>query len=612
MDRNTVIALVLSAIVLLGWGYFTRPSEEQIQRARQVRDSIQNVNNLRAAEALKIEQEKASQVALSDAETKEQSVAELPYGSFNTATEGENQFFELENEKMLLRISKRGGRPYQVRLKEFKTYDSLPLDIFSGDTTVFGLTFIAQGANQPIRTNNLFWEKSEETETDSSTTLKLRLSVEQDKFIEYSYTLKRNDYLVDFSVDIVNMANVIRSNYVTFDWSYYIPRSELSLKWERQRSTIYYKYLAGEIDYLSETADDDKKLTEKVKWVGMKTHFFSTIILAKEHLNEVQLKTRTLSSDRHVKELSMSTYMPYSASAKESHGFSFYFGPNKIYQLETYEQGYEKMIPLGWGIFRWMNRYVIIPIFDFLNRFIGNYGIIILLLTIIIKIVIFPLTYKSYLSTAKMKVLKPEIDEINGKFPNREDAMKKQQAIMTLYKKAGVSPMGGCLPTLLQMPILIAMFTFFPSAFELRQQGFLWAADLSTYDSVLSLPFTIPFYGDHVSLFCLLMAITNIIYVKIGDQSAMASSSMPGMKTLMYMMPIMMLFIFNDYASGLSYYYFLSLVITIAQTMVFRNLVDDKALHAQIQANKAKPVSKSKFQKRLEEAAKKRGYQLRK
>jgi YidC/Oxa1 family membrane protein insertase len=612
MDRNTVIALVLSAIVLLGWGYFTRPSDEQIERARQVRDSIQNVNNMRAAEALKIEQEKTTQLTLSDADSKKPTVSELPFGSFNQATEGENSFFELENEKMLLRISKRGGRPYTVRLKEFKTYDSLPLDIFNGDTTVFGLTFIAQNANQPIRTNNLFWEKSEQHKTDSTSTLKLKLAVEKEKYIEYIYTLKNNDYLVDFSVNIVNMADVIRSNYVTFDWSYMIPRSELSLKWERQRSTIYYKYLAGEIDYLSETSDDDKKLSEKVKWVGLKTHFFSTIVVAKEHLNEVQLKTRALTSDSHVKELSMSTYMPYSASAKESHNFSFYFGPNKIYQLESYNQGFEKMVPLGWGIFRWMNRYVIIPIFDFLNRFVGNYGIIILLLTIIIKLVLFPLTYKSYLSTAKMKVLKPEIDEINSKFPNREDAMKKQQAVMSLYKKAGVSPMGGCLPTLLQMPILIAMFTFFPSAFELRQEGFLWAADLSTYDSVLSLPFTIPFYGDHVSLFCLLMAITNIIYVKIGDQTAMASSSMPGMKTMMYMMPVMMLFIFNDYASGLSYYYFLSLVITIGQTMVFRNLVDDKALHAQIQANKAKPVKKSNFQKRLEEAAKKRGYQPKK
>jgi YidC/Oxa1 family membrane protein insertase len=418
--------------------------------------------------------------------------------------------------------------------------------------------------------------------------------------------------LVDFSVNIVNMANVIRSNYLTFDWSYMIPRSELSLKWERQRSTIYYKYLAGEVDYLSETSDDEKKLTEKVKWVGLKTHFFSTIMLAKESLNEVQIKTKSIPGDRHVKELSLSAFIPYSAAQNESHNFTFFFGPNKIYQLESYKQDFEKMVPLGWGIFRWVNRYIIIPLFDILNGFIGNYGIIILVLTIIIKIVLFPLTFKSYMSTAKMKVLKPEIDEINKKFPNREDAMKKQQAVMGLYKKAGVSPMGGCLPTLLQMPILIAMFTFFPSAFELRQEGFLWAADLSTYDSVLTLPFTIPFYGDHVSLFCLLMAITNIIYVKIGDQAAMSTSSMPGMKTMMYMMPVMMLFIFNDYASGLSYYYFLSLVITIGQTMIFRQFVDDDAIHAQIQANKAKPVKKSNFQKRIEEAAKKRGLNPRK
>ncbi len=612
MDKNTVIALVLSAVVLLGWGYFTKPSEEQIERAKQIRDSIQSISEQRAAEALLKEQEKASQAVISDLAAKDSTIKQLPYGSFNHATEGVNEYFELENDKLIVKISKRGGRLYSVALKEYKTYDSLPVKLFDGDSSIFGLTFIAQNADQPIKTNNLFWEKSEEIKTDSSSILKIRLNADENKYIEYSYNLKNNDYIVDFTVNIVNMADVIKTNYLSFDWNYLIPRSEKSLKWERQRSTIYYKYLAGEIDYLPETSDSDKKLNDKIKWIGLKTHFFSSIFVAKESISDVVIKTKTPHDDKHVKEFSINTYFPYSAAQKETHDFTFYFGTNRFYQLESYNQSFEKIVPLGWGIFRWVNRYVIIPLFALLSSFINNYGIIILILTIIIKLVLFPLTYKSYLSTAKMKVLKPEIDEINKKFPNREDAMKKQQATMALYKKAGVNPMGGCLPTLLQMPILIAMFTFFPSSFELRQQGFLWAADLSSYDAIINLPFTIPFYGDHVSLFCLLMAITNIIYIKVGDQAAMSNASMPGMKIMMYMMPVMMLLIFNDYASGLSYYYFLSLLITIGQTMVFRQMINSDKLHAQMQVNKAKPIKKSNFQKRLEEAAKARGVQTRK
>lgn len=606
MDRNTVIALVLSAIVLLGWGYFTRPSEEQIERAKYVRDSIRNANEQKAAEDLLKEKEIESQVVISEATDTavDSSSIQLPFASFNKALEGNNEFYELENEKLLIKISKRGGRIYSVIFKEYQTYDSLPVKLFDGDTTVFGFTFIAQNATQPIKTNNLFWEKSEEIKTDSSTILKLRLNAEEDKYIEYVYNLKNDDYVVDFSVNIVNMADVIKTNYLAFDWSYLVPRTEKSLKWERQKSTIYYKYAAGEIDYLPERSDSEKKINEKLQWIGLKTHFFSSILVSKENLGDVLLKTKTHQDDSYVKDFSINSFIPYSAAKEETHDFTFYFVPNSFYQLASYEQGFDRLIPLGWGIFRWVNRYFVIPVFGFLSSFISNYGIVILIITILVKLIIFPLTYKSYLSTAKMRVLKPDIDEINKKYPNREDAMKKQEATMALYKKAGVSPMGGCLLMLLQMPILIAMFSFFPSAFELRQQGFLWVDDLSSYDAVINLPFTIPFYGDHVSLFCLLMAITNVIYIKFNDQTSMSSASMPGMKIMMYMMPVMMLFIFNDYASGLSYYYFLSLLITIIQTMVFNRMVDSDKLRAEMQANKAKPVKKSKFQQRLEEAAK--------
>jgi YidC/Oxa1 family membrane protein insertase len=284
-------------------------------------------------------------------------------------------------------------------------------------------------------------------------------------------------------------------------------------------------------------------------------------------------------------------------------GFKFYFGPNHYLTLRKYKElELDRLIHLGWSFLGWINRFMVIPVFNFLEQFIGSYGIIILILTILIKLVLFPLTYKSYLSTAKMKVLKPQIDEINSKIP-KEKAMERQQAMMGLYKKAGVNPMGGCLPMLLQMPILIALFQFFPASIELRGEPFLWATDLSSYDSILQLPFNIPFYGDHVSLFCLLMAITNIVYTHMNQEMAASSQQMPGMKTMMYMMPVMFLFFFNSYASGLSYYYFISTLFTIGQTLLFRKFVNEKALLAKIHAHQKKPVKKSGFQQRLEDMA---------
>ncbi len=610
MDRNTVIALVLSALVLIGWGYLTKPTPEQLERVQRMRDSMENV---RKQEEIQRAQAQQSSTQTSIQQTNSDGTQEVfALGNFSSRATGENDFYSLSNDKITLTISKRGGRPYSVKLNEFRTYDSHPLYLFSGDTTVFGLTFSAANSNSPINTNNLFWEKVATQTTDSSQILTMRLPVADRQYIQYTYTLYNNQYHVDFTVEVINMAQIIRSNYFSFDWLYWVPRSEKSLKWERQRSTIYYKYQAGDVDYLSETKDDQKRIIEKVRWVAFKSQFFASILLAKEPFNELTLKTQTPTDPRFVKEFALNAFIPYGGNPVETHSFTFYFGPNKYYELDKYGEGFQRIIPLGWGIFRWVNRYLVIFLFNFLNGFISNYGIIILLLTIIIKLIIFPLTYKSYLSTAKMKVLKPEVDALNEKYPKKEDALKKQQAIMDLYKRAGVNPMGGCLPTLLQLPILIALFSFFPSSFELRQQAFLWADDLSSYDAIIHLPFTIPFYGNHVSLFCLLMAIANIVYIKMSDQTSLSSSSMPGMKTMMYMMPIMMLFIFNDYASGLSYYYLLSLLITIGQTMIFRRMVDEKALHAKIQANKAKPVKKSSFQKRLEEAARQRQNQKRK
>jgi YidC/Oxa1 family membrane protein insertase len=337
--------------------------------------------------------------------------------------------------------------------------------------------------------------------------------------------------------------------------------------------------------------------------------FFSSTIIAAESFPNAQIKQEKLEKDtKYLASFSTDISLPYEGKPTENLAMKFFFGPNHYQTLKQYDLDLERQVDLGYAIVRPVNKYLIIPVFNFLRNYIDNFGIIILVLTILIKLILFPFTFKSYVSQAKMRVLKPEIDELNAKF-GADKMMEKQQATMALYKKAGVNPMGGCLPMLLQMPILFAMFFFFPTSIELRQEGFLWATDLSTYDSILNLPFEIPWYGSHVSLFCLLMTITTIISTSMNSQS-MNSQSMPGMKTMMYIMPIMFLFILNSYSSGLSYYYFLANVITIGQTYLMRFFVDEDKIHAQLQANKKKPVQKSNFQKRLEDMAKQRGVQM--
>ncbi|HBI81859.1 MAG TPA: membrane protein insertase YidC, partial [Bacteroidales bacterium] len=337
-----------------------------------------------------------------------------------------------------------------------------------------------------------------------------------------------------------------------------------------------------------------------------KHQFFSSVIVADDYFVNADLKSVNIDDGEHVKQFTARLALPYQNKESESIGLKFYFGPNRYKTLKSYSLGFENVVPLGRNIIRWINKFVVIPVFNFLSRFLTNYGVIILLLTIIIKLFLFPLTYRSYLSSAKMRVLKPQVDEINAKYPKKEDAVKKQQAVMALYKKVGVNPMGGCIPVLIQFPILIAMFRFFPASFELRQQSFLWADDLSSYDSILQLPFNLPWFGDHISLFTLLMAVSTYLTSKLNtDQMGDTNAQMPGMKFMMtWMMPIMLLFWFNNYSAGLSYYYLLSNVITLGQTFIFRRFVDDKALLAKLHENTKKPVTKSKWQQRLEEMAK--------
>ena len=373
--------------------------------------------------------------------------------------------------------------------------------------------------------------------------------------------------------------------------------------------------MADDVEKLSESKNDEKKLTNKVKWIAFKDQFFSSILIANEALNSTSLKS-TLEGENsgYLKTYDANMSVAFDPTGKAPTTFRWYFGPNHYKTLTAYDKeakagselSLNKLIPLGWGIFGWVNRFAIIPMFNFFNKFISNFGLIILLLTLVIKLVLFPLTYKSYMSSAKMRVLKPEIDEINARIP-ADKAAERQKATMELYGKVGVSPMSGCIPSILQMPILFAMFSFFPAAIELRQQSFLWATDLSAYDSIMTLPFTVPFgFGNHVSLFCLLMTATNIIYTKL-NMANQSTTDQPGgamMKWMMYLMPLMFLFMFNNYASGLSYYYFIATLISIIQTYVIRGFVDEKKILAQLHAKRAsnskKPAKKGGFMERLE------------
>ena len=399
-------------------------------------------------------------------------------------------------------------------------------------------------------------------------------------------------------------------NYIGLKWHADMLKEEKNID-RFSGSTVYYKYYLESVENLNEKKDEKKEIKTKLKWVSFKQRFFTSTLIADNYFNDgvldVQKSKDTAQIKNYLKTMSADVTIPYNVLDPKPIGLKFYFGPNKFYTLKSYGLKLERQVPIGWGFFllAWINEYIVIPVFDWLGGFGWNYGIVILVLTVLLKLVLFPIASKTYKSSAKMRVLKPEVDAINAKFPKKEDSMKKQQAVMALYKKAGANPASGCIPMLLQMPILFAMFEFFPSAIQLRQQPFLWAHDLSTYDSILHLPWNIPFYGDHVSLFTLLMTVSTVMYTYLNNQMmGSQTQGMPGMKTMMYIMPVMFMGIFNGYASGLSYYYFLANIITFLQMYIFQKTINEEKLLKQIEMNKKKPRKKSAFQKRLEEAAK--------
>ncbi len=599
MDRNTITGLVVIALILIGYSYFMSPSKEEL-KAMHVRDSIARVEAQRAAA---LEKERQADFAAQQQNPETQQAIEAIFKQDSLVVEQ----YTLENNKIKLHINTQGGCIDYVDLKGYRTHDSLPLILWKDHKSSMGLNFYAR--NKQINTADLiFVPNTNQKELNAEGTkqvLAMRAYVDENKYLEFEYKLAPDSYTVYFNINTYNLNDVIASNtnFLTLYWGVDMPQLEKSRDFESRYTGVYYNFSNNDVEHLSLTGDEKVDLPTSVKWVAYKQQFFSSILIANESFPNVLVSTTNNTTPGFLKTADAEISLPYSGKAIEKYDMRFFFGPNSYPVLREYGKDIElpQLINLGWKWIAWFNRYVVIPIFNFLEANVTlNYGLIIFLLTLIIKLVLFPLTYKSYMSQAKMRVLKPQIDEINKKIP-ADKAMERQQAVMKLYKKAGVNPMGGCLPMLLQMPILIALFYFFPGAIELRQKSFLWATDLASYDSIATLPFTIPFYGNHVSLFCLLMTITNILYMWYNSKNQPQNDQMKGMQTMMYIMPIMFLFIFNSYSSGLSYYYFIATLITIVQTWAIRKFVNDEKLLKQIELAKTKPVKKSKFQQKLEE-----------
>ena len=634
MDKKSIIGIAVVAVLFLGFAYFNSQQQKEYleqkaayeayvdsvaaaaRAAAPVADSLASGNGVQAEVA-------AAEAAAAVRERQVETLGE----SLTAAREAEAEEFIVENDVMAVLFSTRGGQIKGVTLKDYTQYGprgkrDRKIEMMDPATARFGLSFYLKNGlkNVPVNTlDYVFTAQPVVGEADGAKSVVMRLPVAERAYLEYRYLIydteaPERDYLVDFDVRLVNMApEMANQTQIQIDWANTTFQNEKGFQNENMYTTLSYRFpdeTSIEELGMSEGAKS-KNISTQVNWVAFKQQFFSSVFIAPDNVSYANLAFDTAAPESSLlKTFTAQMGVPYTPQT-EGYDFAFYFGPNKYSILKKIgEPGgadiyLERLVPLGWGIFGWVNRWCVIPVFDFLRNYIGSFGIIIFILVLLVKLVISPLTYKSYVSMAKMRLVKPQIDELAKKYPKPEDAMKKQQATMELYKKAGINPMGGCIPMLIQMPILIAMFRFFPASIELREQPFLWADALSSYDSIVNLPFSIPFYGDHVSLFALLMAVSLFGYSWFNyQQTASSQPQMAGMKFMMvYMMPIMMLFWFNSYSSGLCYYYLLSNIFTIGQTLVIRRMVDDNKIHAIMQANAAKKSKgkKSKFQQRYEE-----------
>ena len=627
MDKNTVIGFILIGAVLIGFTWLNQPSKEQLEAQRRYRDSIMTVQyELQQAALLEqLSQKEASTATIipEDApDSVKQVLSQSKFGVFASAITGTEEIITLENKNIEVRINSKGGHVCYARVKDYVTYNKDPLVLFEGDESKFNITF-GTSNNLIVNTSDLFFTPIRNNDPNSVT---MRLNVGEAGIIDLVYTLYPDDYMLGFVIQTsgLNGLLALSMNALDIQWSQKMRIQEKGRKLENQYTGLYYKFATDDVERIGEAKDESKQISNRLRWIGYKNKFFSSALIADGAFTSTTLSAKQLTDKDYLKEFKTETSVPFSAAKNESIGFRYFFGPNKYKLLRAYDKGadkenlldLDKLVPMGYNWLRPINKYFILPLFDFLGRYMTNYGLIIFVLTFIIKVILFPLTYKSSMSQAKMRVLKPQVDELKLKFPRKEQAMELQQATMALYSSAGASPMSGCLPMLLQFPILIALYWLFPTSIELRQQSFLWAEDLSTYDAVISWDFNIPlisaFIGNHISLFCLLMTVVNIVSTKMTSAMNAGQQQMAGMNMMMYMMPVMFFVFFNQNASGLSYYFLISTLIQIGQTMLFRFSVDEAKLLAELEANKKKPKKKSGFMQRLADAQKAQQEQLRK
>lgn len=613
MDKNSVIGFVLIAAIFLGFTVFENKRAAKYAEVKAQQDSIALAQMPFDSSSVVSLGESSDEASVADNVT-----APVYKDSCLQAASDVNSVPEmvvLENSKIRIQLTTKGAQPYSVKVKDYYNYDSTELYLFRPGQSEYSLRVYA---GEYIKTSSFNFTVA----SASDSVVVMRLPFRNGGYIEQKYTLSEDSYLLKNSLSFVNMDEIIPRNVSAFDldFSMTVPRMEKGYKNEVQYSKADY-YFEGDKkpEELGRGRSATKRIDSKLSWFAFQQQFFSTILRAPDQFASGELAINFKSEDdpeRNLMDCSAKMRAELPAGKNVTVPFEFYFGPNHYQTLKSFDHKYEKIIPLGGWLVGWFTKFFIIPMFDFFHRFIGNFGLIILLMTLVIKIVVFPLTYKSFSSSAKISALKPEIDKLNEKYPhkdNQQEQLKKQQAIMNLYKRAGASPMGGCLPTLLTFPILWAMFRFFPASIELRQQSFLWCHDLSAYDSIVDFGVRIPLLGDHLSLFALLMAATMWIYSKLtmssqpnaGDPSAASMRFMS-----LWMMPIMMFFICNSLSAALSYYYLLSQLISIAQTWIIRKSINPESVLEKVRASEGKPIAKSKWQIRLEEAQRLQEQQL--
>ncbi|MBQ9295880.1 MAG: membrane protein insertase YidC [Paludibacteraceae bacterium] len=616
MDKNTWIGFLLIAAIIVGFSMLNRPSKEELAERQRKQDSI-NLARQMEIEAQRLSdsltlliQDTAAAVTPAESVDLAQRL-QAAYGPFAPAAQGEEQLVSLQNEHLKLTLSTHGGFIQRAELPDYHASgDSVnPLCLFRGEEASMAFTLITAN-NRILQTSNMYFTP---VEADSANCVIMRLPTDNpEAYMDFVYELS-DSYMVRFSIVPHNMQTVLAQNVNSLEmhWQQLIPQQEQGRKFEERYAQLQYMLVGGDMEQLSESKEDTQKENARVRWIGYKDQFFSTVLIADDAFSSSQF--RSIPQSKHsgyIKQYTTQTSVPFDLSGKTPTGFRLYCGPNHYHTLKAYDEGVEredrlhlnKLVPLGWKIVSWINEWLVIPMFDLFTGWGLHIGIVILLMTLVIKLIILPFVFVSYKSSAKMRALKPQIDAINEQYP-AEKMQERQAATMQLYQQAGVSPMSGCLPMLFQFPVLMAMFWFLPTAIELRGKSLLWAPDLSTYDAVFHWNFNIPLLGDHLSLFCLLMTVTNIAYTYITMQSQATDPNMKFMKYMMYAMPLMFLFIFNDYAAGLSYYYLVSLFFTILQTMIFRWTLNDKKMLEEIEKNKKKKAGKPKsgFMQRLEQ-----------